>query len=359
MALVDIFGGTPHSVLITGGAGYLGSVMVPLLSERGHSIGIFDRFYYGPNSSDLPSISPDITIIDDDILNHDNNPDLLKQYGTVIHLAGLSNDPSCDLDPNLTIMTNFLATVSLARRAKTEGVSHFIFASSCSVYGASEGIATETSTTTPITLYALSKLECERELLKLADSDFRVTILRMATLFGYSPRMRFDLAVNAMTKRALQSQPIIVTGDGQQYRAFLHVKDAALGFLSVVESDETSYSGEIFNMGGDEQNYSILNLATEIQSEFPNSSVDLVSVEDLDTRSYQVTSAKIRDVLGITSDRSILDGAKEIKAAYKRGEFGDMDRDGYYNLLVMGAIAGSPAIVRSPAADPRWSGVAQ
>jgi nucleoside-diphosphate-sugar epimerase len=323
------------NILVTGGGGYLGSVLVPLLLDKGHHVRVLDRFCFGEESLGSVSVNERLTILREDILHHENLPDLFTGIDAVVHLASISNDPSCDLDPNLTIMTNFLASMSLARRAKMQGVKKFIFMSSCSVYGASNDlVATETAPTGPVTLYALIKLENERELAGLASEEFQVTILRLATLFGLSPRMRFDLAVNTMTRRALQRTSIQVHGQGSQYRPFVHVRDAAEGIIMCIETRRLMELCEIYNLGNNDLNYNIYDLAMEIGAAIPGTAVEIVGQGD-DIRSYKVNSDKIGNALGIFPYRTVQHAVDEITAEFGERKLADMDDDIYYNVRVM------------------------
>ena len=343
-----------NQVLVTGGAGYLGSILVQMLLEEGYKVHVIDTFYFGKHSLEKYSSHPNLKITELDIAHHENLPNLLKETDIVIHLAGLSNDPSGDLDPNLTIQTNFLATMSLARRAKAEGVNKFIFISSCSVYGASgDIILDEQSEVGPVTLYALSKLQCENELIPMADSKFAVTILRFATLFGYSPRMRFDLAVNVMSKRALQGKSILLNGDGTQYRPFLHVKDAARAIMTVMKEDKSITNKQIFNVGNSKLNFMIKDLVLLMQSYFPNSQIEKVE-NNKDNRSYKVSFKKFERICNFQTLYDIEAGAKEIEEAFKSGKLTNMDDAMYYNLEVMKKIIKEPIITYSLASTPRW-----
>src|SRR3989344_8176557 len=344
-----------EQILVTGGAGYLGSVLVPILLEEGYKVHVLDCFYFGKKSLEKYFSHLNLKITGLDISHHENLSDLFKGVHTVIHLSGLSNDPSGDLDPNLTIQTNFLATMSLARRAKIEGVKKFIFISSCSVYGASGSeFLDEQSEVGPVTLYALSKLQCENGLLSLADSKFSVTALRFATLFGYSPRMRFDLAVNVMAKRALQGKNILLNGDGLQYRPFLHVKDAAQSIITVLKEDPSIVNKQVFNVGNSDLNFKIKDLVPLIQSYFPGSSIEQVA-NNKDERSYRVSFKKFERICGFRPSIGIDHGVKEIESMYKSGTLTDMDSLNYYNLEIMKKVLQEPILKYSLASTPRWS----
>lgn len=342
-------------IVVTGGAGYLGSILVPMLIDLGYRVQVIDRFYFGRAHFMHLEEHPSLKIIDLDIFHHENIPDIFKDVQTVIHLASISNDPSGDLDPNLTIQTNFLATMSLARRAKAEGVKQFIFASSCSVYGASgEAFLDEQSPVGPVTLYALSKLQCETELLPMADHRFAVTLLRFSTLFGYSPRMRFDLAVNVMAKRALQGKSLLLHGDGLQYRPFIHVKDAARAILQVMKSDPALTNRQIFNVGNEKLNFMIKDLVEKVHARFPAVQIEPVPFNK-DSRSYRVRFYKFEKMCDFQPNYLIEDALQEIEKSYKEGPLQNMDNENYYNVEVMKKLLKEPVMTYSLASTPRWS----
>ena len=341
-------------ILVTGGAGYLGSILVPMLLEEDYKVHVLDCFYFGRSSLAKFQNHPNLKFTEIDVAHHENIPGLLKEIDTVIHLSGMSNDPTGDLDPNLTIQTNFLSTMSLARRAKAEGVKKFIFISSCSVYGASgENILDEQSPVGPVTLYALSKLQCENELFPLTDSKFSVTALRFATLFGYSPRMRFDLAVNVMAKRALQGKSILLNGDGTQYRPFLHVKDASRAIMTIMQEDTSITNKQIFNVGNSKLNFMIKDLVYLIQSYFPESKIEKIDYNK-DNRSYRASFKKFERICNFQSLYDIEHGVREIESAFKSGELANMDDSNYYNLEVMKKVFKEPVMTYSLASTPRW-----
>jgi len=342
-------------IVVTGGAGYLGSILVPMLLEKNYKVHVIDTFYFGKASLEKHFNNPNLKLTEMDVAHHENIPDLYKEVDTVIHLSGMSNDPSGDLDPNLTIQTNFLATMSLARRAKVEGVKKFIFISSCSVYGASgDKFLDEQSDVGPVTLYALSKLQCENALFPLADSKFSITSLRFATLFGYSPRMRFDIAVNVMAKRALQGKSILLNGDGTQYRPFLHVKDASRAIMTVMEEDPNITNRQVFNVGNSNLNFMIKDLVPLIANYFPNTPIETVA-QNKDNRSYRVSFKKFEKICSFQCLYGIEHGLKEIEDAHKSGQLVNMDDINYYNLEVMKKVIKEPLITYSLASSPRWS----
>lgn len=344
-----------NKILVTGGAGYVGSVLLPILLNKGYKVCVLDKFYFGESSIESIKNDPNLELIRLDIAHHENIPNLFKNVESIVHLASISNDPSGDLDPNLTIQTNFLATMSLARRAKAEGVKRFIFVSSCSVYGAGGSLfLNERSRLAPVTLYALSKLQCENELMLLADSRFSVTILRFATLFGYSPRMRFDLAINIMIKTALQEKSLILHGNGSQYRPFLHVRDAARAIVTVVEKKVSTVGKQIFNVGNSTMNFRIKDLIRSIQTYFPNLIVEKIENNN-DTRSYRVNCKKFKMICSFSAEFDLAYGLKEIKEAFESVEPSSMDREEFYNVEVMKKIIKKPLITYSLASSPRWN----
>ncbi len=341
-------------ILVTGGAGYLGSALVPHLLENGYLVTVLDNFTFGENSLRSVRQHPGLTIIRDDILNHENHINLFKDVYGVVHLAGISNDPTSDLDPSLTVKLNYFATVSIARRAKTEGVKRFIFASTCSVYGASgESWLNEESKTDPVTLYALTKLESEPILMSLNNSEFNVTVLRLATLFGYSQRMRFDLAINVMAKRAIQGLELILNGDGQQYRPFLHVSDISQTIAKVLSFESAKIAGKTYNVGNNAMNYKIADLAHEIAGYFPEAKLKQVP-HNADARSYRVSFDKLKNELGIVPQKTVKDGVNELREAVKSGALKNLDADQYYNIKIIKASNRSLEKFYSPAATALW-----
>ncbi len=340
-------------VLVTGGGGYLGSMLVPKLLEQGYEVSVIDLFTFGEDPLLPVANHARLHIYKDDIRRLDHFSSLLRDVDIVIHLASISNDPTADLDPDLTISTNYLATTALARWARAEGVQQFIFSSSCSVYGASSGrLLDEFSHTGPITLYALTKLASERDLLELSSNDFRVTVLRFSTLFGLSRRMRFDLAVNAMAKRGIEKNNISVNGQGNQYRPFIHLRDAIDAMQAVLRAEPAVVRGQIFNVGGDQLNYTIQGLAEEVQAAFQNITIEHVP-GNADVRSYRVRFRKITEALGFVPQRTIQDGVNEIIQAVQENVVQNIQDDRYYNLAVMKQTYGTAKESRwSPASSP-------
>jgi len=238
------------TVLITGGAGYIGSVLTRLLLERGYDVIILDRLFFGKDS--IKEIEDQVKVIKDDIRWF--NPDVLKGVDAVFDLAALSNDPSGELDPQKTMEINYMGRVRVAKLAKKKGVKKYVLASTCSVYGFQDGVLDETSNVNPLTTYAKASYMAEKEVLPLADKNFTVTVLRQATVYGFSYRMRFDLAVNGMVKALFENGKIRIMRDGTQWRPFVHVKDTSTAFIKVMESEPEPVNDQTFNVGSNNQN---------------------------------------------------------------------------------------------------------
>jgi len=332
------------TIFVTGGAGYLGSIICQKLLEKGYNVKCYDNLYYGRGALDDLEKHKNFKFIKGNTIYIDKHKHELEGCYAVIHLAELANDPSCDLEPEMTQVFNVQASVQLARLAKKMGIPRFVFGSSCSVYGMNDGdILTECSRLNPLTRYAESKVKVESELLKLVDSDFCITLLRQATLFGYSKRMRFDLSLNIMTKHAFVDNRIIVLGGGKQWRPFLHVSDSADAFIKVLESGESLVHGEIFNVGSDHLNYTVLDLAEEVCRSVPGSEIEVTDIGS-DRRSYKVNFEKIREVLGYKAKKTLKDGATEILHGFQRGEFGAGEDDINYNIRSLRKMIATPVI---------------
>lgn len=301
-------------VLVTGAGGYVGSVLVPMLLERGHEVVALDRFFFGRET--LPPEGQGLRVLRGDI--RWLPPDVLEEVEAVIDLAALSNDPTGELDPQKTWEINHRGRVRIASLGKQRGVRRYILPSSCSVYGFQEGLLDEGSPTRPLTTYARANLEAERDVLRLADHGFCVVVLRQATLYGFSPRMRFDLAINGMVRGLYQRGRVPVLRDGTQWRPFVHVRDAARAMILTLEAPASLVNGEVLNVGSDDQNMQILPLARAVAD-----SLGLPFEYEWyglpDHRSYRVTFRKIREILGFEPERTPSEGAKEVYEALRRG----------------------------------------
>jgi len=318
-------------VFVAGGAGYIGSVLVSALLERGHRLTVLDRLYFGDTlARDRAQFGERLRVVRGDVRGFDQG--LLGSVDAVIDLSGISNDPSCELEPELTRSVNVEGARRLAVAAREHGVGRYVFSSSCSVYGHGEGLGlTETSARRPVSLYARAKAEAEDLLLALgraSDGSMQVVCLRLATVFGLSARMRFDLAINVMTKNAYVKRRIVVDGGGRQWRPFVHVRDVARAFELALTSPAPGVGGEVFNVGSDGNNVQILNLAFRVRDAVPGTEV-VHAPTDPDLRDYNVSFEKVHRVLGFRAERTVDDGIQEVLGALRDGTVDPEDRRGY------------------------------
>ena len=301
-------------VLVTGGAGYIGSILCRLLLEKDYDVTCLDRLFFGIDS--IKDIEDKMELVKDDVRWF--KPEILKGIDAVVDLASLSNDPSGELDPEKTLEINHKGRVRVANLSKKYGVSRYVLASTCSVYGFQEGVLTEESSLNPLTTYAKASVLAEKEVLALADKSFTVTALRQATVYGYSPRMRFDLAINGMTLGFFKHGKIPIMRDGKQWRPFVHVKDTSNAFIRVLESEPELVNGQIFNTSSDEQNVQVLDLA-KLVAEAVGLPFNYEWYGSPDNRSYRVSFRKIKETLGFQPHSTLRDGAREVFDALKEG----------------------------------------
>ena len=295
------------NVLVTGGAGYIGSILTRILLERGHDVTVLDRLFFGNDS--LKDIACKIRIIKDDIRFFD--PKILRGVDAVFDLAALSNDPCGELDPEKTLGINYKGRVRVANLAKKHGVKKYVFASTCSVYGFQEEILNEESGLNPLTTYAKASMMAENEILPLGDKSFSATVLRQATVYGFSYRMRFDLAINGMVLGYYRNGKIPIMRNGNQWRPFVNVNDTSKAFIKILETEPELVNNQIFNVGSDEQNIKIFNLAKMV-ADACNLPFNYDWYGDCDTRSYRVSFNKIKDTLNFKPQTTIKQGAKNM-----------------------------------------------
>jgi len=318
------------TVLVTGGAGYVGSHLVRMLLKQGYRVRVLETFLYGDAGLVGCRADPRLEIVSGDICNVRDMIGVAKGVKVVVALAALVGDAACELDHDETIAINVESTKLLCNVVRlTPSIERVVFASSCSVYGATEGLVlNEGSKLNPVSFYARSRIVSEQILAReLADRS--VVTLRLGTVFGASPRMRLDLMVNTMTHRAVTASRITVSG-GQAWRPHVHVKDVAQAFLMAAEAPPSRVTGEVFNVGSDQNNYTISETAVVVAGEIPGTKIEyLDSVEDL--RSYRVSFDKIRHVLGFVARHRIEDGVREVRELLQSGSI-DADAPIFSNL---------------------------
>ncbi len=303
-------------VLITGIDGYIGTVLAQVLIQKGHDVtGIDTGFYREGWLYNGISIAP--KVINKDIRNVSSQE--LGGFDAVIHLADLSNDPLGQLDEKTTYAINHLAAIEFAKKAKGAGVKRYIYSSSCSVYGiAVEDMVTEESTTNPQTTYAKCKLLVENELKALASDTFSPVILRNATVFGASPRLRFDLVVNNLTGHAYVNKEIRLASNGMPWRPLVHIQDVCEAFAAALEAPKETIHSEIFNVGKNNGNYRIIDVANIVKEAFPDCKIT-IGESNGDTRSYRVSFEKINSKLpGFTAEKDVSYGVNELKEIFDR-----------------------------------------
>jgi len=318
------------NVLVTGGAGYVGAVLVPKLLNKGRNVKVIDLYMYGDDVLSSARTCPRLTEIKGDIRDTDLLEREIPGTDAIIHLACISNDPSYELDPDLGRSINFDAFGPLVAIAKRSKVRRFIYASSSSVYGVKdEPEVTEDLSLEPLTDYARYKAKCEEILLKEASDDFEVVVIRPATICGYSPRMRLDLTVNLLTNHAVNKGKITVLG-GDQKRPNLHVADMTDLYVLLLDLPKERIQGKVFNAGC--QNYTVREIAKVVQNVVgPEIPIETTATDDI--RSYHVSSRKIREELGFEPRHTVEEAIMGLRDAFNAGKIPDAMIDTrYYNV---------------------------
>lgn len=313
-------------ILITGHTGYIGTVMAPFLADAGHEVtgldsDLFEQCTFGEEPRKFPSIRKDLR----DIEAKD-----LKGFEAVIHLAGLSNDPLGNLNPNLTYDINHHASVRLARLAKEVGVKRYLFSSSCSTYGAAgDKILDETADFNPVTPYGRSKVLVEQEVAQLASPEFSPVFLRNATAYGVSPRLRFDLVLNNLTAWALTTGRVFIKSDGTPWRPIVHIEDISRAFLAALEAPRELIHNQAFNVGRSEENYQIRDLAEIVKETVPGCTIEFAADAGPDKRCYRADFSRIAKTLPAFQPKwDARRGARELYDAYKKVDLRVEDFEG-------------------------------
>lgn len=307
-------------ILLTGHLGYIGAVMAPFLAQAGHEVTGLDTGYFvdsvmGPEPDPIPELRKDL---------RDVTPQDMEGFDAVMHLAALSNDPVGDLEPEQTYDINHRASLHLARCAKQAGVNRFVYSSSCSIYGRSadgeagtSGPLDETAEFAPVTPYAESKVRVEHDLFDLADDDFVCSSMRNATAYGWSPRLRTDIVLNDLVAWALLTGQVKVLSDGTPWRPIVHIEDISRAFLATVEADAGVVQRQAYNVGRDEENYQVSQIAQIVADTVPDSTLTITG-DTGDPRSYQVSFAKIhRDLPAYQPVWTARAGAQQLFEAYR------------------------------------------
>jgi len=303
-------------ILVTGHKGYIGTILVPMLIANGYAVvgldsDLYERCTFGDTIPIIPEIRKDIR----DVVLSD-----LEGFDAIMHLAALSNDPLGNLNPNLTYEINHIASVRLAKLAKEAGVPRFLFSSSCSTYGASgNAILTEEAAFNPVTPYGQSKVLVEKDVAKLADDRFSPIFLRNATAYGVSPRLRFDIVLNNLLAWAYTTGLVYLKSDGSPWRPIIHIEDISRAFIALLNAPQQIIHNQAFNIGINEENYRIRDLAEIVKETVPGSKVEFAKDAEPDKRSYRVDFNKItRLVPEFRPQWNAKKGAQELLAGYQK-----------------------------------------
>lgn len=336
-------------ILLVGGAGYVGSVLAEELLERGYAVKILDRLYYG--EAGLQDIRDRVELVVGDM--RIVGPEVLEGVDALINVGGLSNDPTAEYNPQANYEMNTVATRKLAEFCKEQGVRRYVFASSCSIYDRGVGddqkdiLQDETAEVTPRAAYSRSKYEAERYLLEMADHDFCPMILRKGTIYGFSPRMRYDLVVNTFVKDALSKGVLTLYYGGEMWRPLVDVRDVARAYIACLEAEEEKVRGEIFNVSF--QNMRISELSLRVREALRQVGVQVDIRPDYGyrgVRSYRVSAQKIERVLGVHPKVPIEESVVDMVEKVRRYGYTDFGSPKYYNIRWMRFLEEAQAVIR-------------
>jgi nucleoside-diphosphate-sugar epimerase len=336
-------------ILLVGGAGYVGAVLAEELLARGYAVRILDRLYYGRQG--LRDVEDRVELVTEDMRSFD--PSVLENVDAVVNIGGLSNDPTAEYNPRANHEMNTLATQRLAELCKSYGVRRFLFGSTCSVYDQGVGdtetdtIQDETTHVTPKAAYSSSKFEAERILLKMVDEAFCPVILRKGTVFGFSPRMRYDLVVNTFIKDALTKGVLTLHYGGEMWRPLVNVRDAARAYITCLQAEESAMRGQVFNIA--QANYRISELALRVRAALQDMGMDVDIRPDYGyrgVRSYRVSTRKIERALGFRPVVTVEESVQEMVQKIHQYGYTDFDNPRYYNIRWMRLLEEAQEITR-------------
>jgi nucleoside-diphosphate-sugar epimerase len=320
-------------VLITGGAGYIGSSLAPLLLGAGHKVRVLDRLVYGGESLLGVWANPDFEFVYGDVRDGKKRREAIADCDAIVHLAAIVGDPACGREPELAQAVNLEASMALIEESRRSGVKRFVFASTCSNYGKMSDpsqFIDENSELRPVSLYAETKVAVEKFLLQsAAGDDWCPTPLRFATVFGASPRMRFDLTINEFTMEMVTKKHLVVFGE-QFWRPYVHVFDAARGIALILDSPQEKVAGRVFNVGSTDQNLQKQQIVELIKPLAPDAEIEFVhKVED--PRDYRVSFSRILNELNYKTTRSVVDGIVEVAKLVRTGAISNLADSRYRN----------------------------
>jgi nucleoside-diphosphate-sugar epimerase len=312
---------TGSRVTVIGGAGYVGSILVRKLLAQGYGVRVMDALMFGDDAIKELYDHPAFDVVQGDLRSLEDVSRALNGSDAVVHLGGLVGDPACALDESLTMEINLTATGTVADVALGLGITRMVYASTCSVYGANDEVLDEETPLAPVSIYARSKMESERLLLSRIGGGLEPVILRFGTMFGASPRPRFDLVVNLLTAKAMREGQITING-GEQWRPFVHVDDVATSIVLALAAPAETVAGQIFNVGSDENNYTLIQVAEMIERIVPSAEIVYLPKADAEAN-YRVSFEKIRSRLGFVPRITLEEGLLELKASIEAGAIGD------------------------------------
>lgn len=319
-------------VLVTGGAGYIGHHVISKLLDKGYEVVVLDNLMFSKGGLNGFHNNKRFQFLQGDVRHVEDIVSAVRGCFAVIHLAAIVGDSACELNPEVTCTVNYEATKVLLEICKSYGVKRFIFASTCSVYGASSDdlVLNEGSHLSPISLYARTRVQSEKVILTTYNNNITPVILRLATVYGMSGRMRFDLVINILTAKAVMDHVVKIYG-GNQWRPIVHVQDAAAAFVLAMEAPDEYVDHEIFNVGTSEQNYRVAELGKIVQEYIGGSEVQFFP-QNKDERSYNVSFDKIRHMLGFKAEFTVKQGIEGIRLALLDGTIKEYKDSCYYNI---------------------------